>query len=177
LTRSRVCNLQCNDASSVLSYISTDGLSANSSWCRAPNGANDQILFRLFDNYFLSYRCRAPSLISPMNRVIQPEVKSQSYVSVGRKCYHLKGCMRSNQCNVEFDLGRKAKALLFGSTLFDERAGLLFTVKLLLGFPSAVTLRSKSLRTHGHILLSHLRLPQPGGPGPRIYTSPRKRVA
>jgi hypothetical protein len=33
----------------------------------------------------------------------------------------------------------------------------------------AVTLESKSHRTHGHILPSHLRLPQPGGPGPRIY--------
>jgi hypothetical protein len=33
----------------------------------------------------------------------------------------------------------------------------------------AVTLRSKFCRTHGHILLSHLRLPQPGGPGSRIY--------
>jgi hypothetical protein len=28
---------------------------------------------------------------------------------------------------------------------------------------------SKFRRTHGHILLSHLRLSQPGGPGPRIY--------
>jgi hypothetical protein len=27
----------------------------------------------------------------------------------------------------------------------------------------------ESHRTYGHILLSHLRLPQPGGPGPRIY--------
>jgi hypothetical protein len=26
-----------------------------------------------------------------------------------------------------------------------------------------------SRRTHDHILLSHLRLPQPGGPGPRIH--------
>jgi hypothetical protein len=33
----------------------------------------------------------------------------------------------------------------------------------------AVTLGSKPRRTHDHILLSHLRLPQPGGPGPRIY--------
>jgi hypothetical protein len=33
----------------------------------------------------------------------------------------------------------------------------------------AVSLGSKSRRTHGHILLSHLRLPKPGGPGPRIY--------
>jgi hypothetical protein len=33
----------------------------------------------------------------------------------------------------------------------------------------AVTLRSQSCRTHDHILLSHLTLPQPGGPGPCIY--------
>jgi hypothetical protein len=33
----------------------------------------------------------------------------------------------------------------------------------------SVTLGSKSRRTHGHTLVSHLRLPQPGGPGPRIY--------
>jgi hypothetical protein len=42
-------------------------------------------------------------------------------------------------------------------------------VRLLLGFARAVTLRSKSRRTDGHILLPHLRLPQPGGPVPRIY--------
>jgi hypothetical protein len=34
---------------------------------------------------------------------------------------------------------------------------------------SAATLGSKSRRTHDHILLSHLRLPHPGGPRPRIY--------
>jgi hypothetical protein len=42
-------------------------------------------------------------------------------------------------------------------------------VQLLLALARAVTLGSKSHRTHGHILLSHLRLLQPGGPGPRIY--------
>jgi hypothetical protein len=42
-------------------------------------------------------------------------------------------------------------------------------VQLLLGLVRAVTLGSKSRRTQGHILLSHLRLPQPGGPGSRIY--------
>jgi hypothetical protein len=42
-------------------------------------------------------------------------------------------------------------------------------VQLLLGLARAVTLGSKSRRTHDHILLSHLRLPQPGGPGSRIY--------
>jgi hypothetical protein len=33
----------------------------------------------------------------------------------------------------------------------------------------SVTLQSKSHRTHDHILLSHLRLPEPGGPSPCIY--------
>jgi hypothetical protein len=42
-------------------------------------------------------------------------------------------------------------------------------VQLLSGLARAVTLGSKSLRTHGHILLSHLRLPQLGRPGSRIY--------
>jgi hypothetical protein len=42
-------------------------------------------------------------------------------------------------------------------------------VQLLLGLARAVTLGPKSSRTHDHILLSHLRLPQPGGPGSRIY--------
>jgi hypothetical protein len=36
LTRGRICNLQCNHASSSSSYIATDGQSASSSWCRAP---------------------------------------------------------------------------------------------------------------------------------------------
>jgi hypothetical protein len=42
-------------------------------------------------------------------------------------------------------------------------------VQLLLGLARAVTLGWKSHRNHGHISLSHLRLPQPGGPSPRIY--------
>jgi hypothetical protein len=34
---------------------------------------------------------------------------------------------------------------------------------------SVITQLSESRRTRNHILLSHLRLPQPGGPGSRIY--------
>jgi hypothetical protein len=40
---------------------------------------------------------------------------------------------------------------------------------LLLGLARAVTLWSKSCRTHGCILLSHLRLSQRGGPDLRIH--------
>jgi hypothetical protein len=42
-------------------------------------------------------------------------------------------------------------------------------VHLLLGLARTSTLGSKSHRTHGHILLSHLGLPLPGGPGHRNY--------
>jgi hypothetical protein len=49
-------------------------------------------------------------------------------------------------------------------------------VQLLLGLARALTLGSKFRRTHVHILLSHLRLPQPGGPGP-VFISPWNRVA
>jgi hypothetical protein len=43
-------------------------------------------------------------------------------------------------------------------------------VQLLLSLASAITLGSKSRKTH-EILLSHLRLPQPEGSGSRIYFS------
>jgi hypothetical protein len=42
---------------------------------------------------------------------------------------------------------------------------------------SAISQWSESLRTRNHTLLSHLRLPQPRGPGPRVYIPPRNRVA
>jgi hypothetical protein len=42
-------------------------------------------------------------------------------------------------------------------------------VQLLLGLAKAVTPGSKSCRTRGYILLSRVRLPQPGGPGSCIY--------
>jgi hypothetical protein len=42
-------------------------------------------------------------------------------------------------------------------------------VQLFLVLSRTITLGAKSRRIHDHILLSHLRLPQPGGPGPHIY--------
>jgi hypothetical protein len=102
LKRGRVCNLQCNDASSISSYIATDGLSASSSWCRPPNGAHNQILISLFDSTSSS-QCRAPSPISPMNRAIQPKVKVTLVqdeicdVTIGRAAWEA--------CSATWDLG------------------------------------------------------------------------
>jgi hypothetical protein len=50
------------------------------------------------------------------------------------------------------------------------------TVQLLLDLARAVTLGLKSRRTHGHNLLSHLRLPSLEGQVP-VFVSPRNRVA
>jgi hypothetical protein len=50
--------------------------------------------------------------------------------------------------------------LFLWGALSDERKGLQFAVQSLNGL---------SRRTHNHTLLSHLRLPQPGGAGSRIY--------
>jgi hypothetical protein len=59
-----------------------------------------------------------------------------------------------------------------------EWTSLSFSIKLLLGLARTVTLGSKSLRTHGHILLSHLRPPLPNleGQAP-VFISPRNKVA
>jgi hypothetical protein len=52
----------------------------------------------------------------------------------------------------------KVAVLSLWGALSDERMGLQFAVQW-----------SESRRTRNHTLLSHLRLPQPGGPGSRIY--------
>jgi hypothetical protein len=49
--------------------------------------------------------------------------------------------------------------------------------QLLLGLARSVALGSKSRRIHDHILLSHLRLPQPGGPGRPYLFPPGNRMA
>jgi hypothetical protein len=58
---------------------------------------------------------------------------------------------------------------MMSGTLSDERMGLLFTSTIASGPCQSLTLGSRSHRTHDYILLSHLRLPQLGGPGPHIY--------
>jgi hypothetical protein len=57
--------------------------------------------------------------------------------------------------------------LLMWSALSDERA--VCSLHLLLSLAIAVILESESRGTHNHILLSHMRLSQPGGLVSRIY--------
>jgi hypothetical protein len=70
---------------------------------------------------------------------------------------------------------RQLRVCYFVAPSLTRRRVCNILVQLLLGLARAVTIGSKSRRTHGHILLSHLRLPQPGRPGPRIYI-PQEQV-
>jgi hypothetical protein len=65
---------------------------------------------------------------------------------------------------------RTVSGLLMCGALSDERMHLC-RLQLLLAFVSAVVLGSESRGTHDRIA-SDSRLPQPGGPGPRIYIPP-----
>jgi hypothetical protein len=113
LTRGRVCNLQCNAASSISSYIVPDGLSASSSWCRTHN----QILISLFSP------CRAPSPISPMNKVMSKSHYDRQ--SVGQSVM-VSGAHLGPATNFSFSLrfSFRRYCLLFYSALSDERTGL-----------------------------------------------------
>jgi hypothetical protein len=64
---------------------------------------------------------------------------------------------------------RQLRLCYFVAPSLTRGRGCNLLVQLLPGLTKAVTLGPKSRRTHGHILLSHLRLPKPGGPYPRIY--------
>jgi hypothetical protein len=63
--------------------------------------------------------------------------------------------------------------LMFGPSL-TRRWICSLLVQLFRGITKAVTLGSKCCRTHGHVLLSRLKIPQPGSPGPHIYILPEQ---
>jgi hypothetical protein len=92
LTRRRVCSLQCNDASSISTYIATGGLSASSSWCRDPNGAHNQILISFLWQLLSLLGVGLPHPYPPWTGWSSPKskskvkIKSRSHVSAGRNC-------------------------------------------------------------------------------------------
>jgi hypothetical protein len=66
---------------------------------------------------------------------------------------------------------RHLRVCYFVAPSLTRGRGCNLLVQLLLVLARAVTLGYKSRRTHNHILLSHLRLPQPGRPG-SLYLYP-----
>jgi hypothetical protein len=136
--------------SSSSSNIATDGQSTSSSWCRAPFRAHVQILI-----FFVW----------------------QLLLHVGRPLWQEHG-------SVTFSRARPITT--YYCLIWDSQRGpcpdfncLCLTITSSCWAPSLTRARVcnvQSRKTHNHILLSHLRFPQPGGPG-TVFICPRNRVA
>jgi hypothetical protein len=106
-------------------------------------------------------------------RVFYPttELSSQSYITTGGQSASLSWCQASISSpwpDFRF-VSEKLRVYWCGAPSLTRGWVRNLLVQLLLGLPRAVTLESKSRRIHDDILLSNLRLSQPGGLCPRIY--------
>jgi hypothetical protein len=122
LTSLNLLQLICNDASSIWSYIVTNGLSQTASWS----------LKLIYD-----WQSVGQSVLVSGSHLEPMTSFNLSLLRLRVSWYGAPSLTRGWVCNL--------------------------LVQLFLG------LGSKYRRTLGHILLSHLRLHQPGGPDPRIY--------
>jgi hypothetical protein len=95
--------------------------------------------------------------------------RSRSYFTTDSQSVGQSVCL-----GIEHPCGTCDQILLPVGMLLSEICGLLSIGRPLWredgsSIYSVITQWSESLRTRNHTLLSHLRLPQPGGPGSRIY--------
>jgi hypothetical protein len=192
------------------------GESASPPWCRAPFGADDQILVTyLIITFFLlhvgrplwredgfviysaiTYRSesrkthnhmllshlrpiqpgrRGPSMYTPQEQggpfksQSQSQSQSQRYFTTDGQSISMSWCRApfgtDDQILVTY-LIITFFLLHVGRPLWREDGFVIY---------SAITYRSESRRTHNHMLLSNLRIIQPGRPGPSMYT-PRNRA-
>jgi hypothetical protein len=109
---------------------------------------------RLF--HYCNSCCRSRSYFTTDQSVSKYVLVSITLVGLATRYYFLLECY----C-------QKFAVLYLWGALSDERMSPIYSV---------ITQWSESRRTGNHTLLSRLRLPQPGGPGSRIYI-PRNRVA
>jgi hypothetical protein len=100
-----------------------------------------------------------PSQVSTeLTKLPQVEVDDNLRPTVSRTvCFGPDFCFLSENC-----------VSLCGATSLTRGWVCNLLVQLLLGLARAVTFGSNHHRTLDHVLLSHMRLPQPGRPGPRI---------
>jgi hypothetical protein len=114
------------------------------------------------------YSFRAPSVTSTFDCPNKVEVEVTLRLTIGQSV------SQSVCLGIEHPCWTWDQILLFIGRLLSEIDGLLSVERPLWreegpAICSAITQWSESLRTRNHTLLSHLRLPQPGGPDSRIY--------
>jgi hypothetical protein len=169
------------------SHIATDGQSISKSWCRAPSGAIDQIFIILWQlrscfcwstsltrgrvclSYMLLALASVVFLGSETLRTREHIKKSQSHVTTDGHSANLSWCQEPIWgFRPDFYYCQTATGLLMWGALSDERTGLPFTIA------DGPRQRSQfwvwvSRDSWPYHFASDSRLPQPGGPGPRIY--------
>jgi hypothetical protein len=108
-----------------------------------------------------------------MQRVVEwTTCVSQNHITTGSHSASLSWCQTPpsgtrDQFFPSFFCINNCRFLDVGRPLWREDGSVIYSYSWFWAF-RAVTLGSGSRRTHDRILLSHLRLPQPGGPGPHI---------
>jgi hypothetical protein len=128
-------------------------LSTNRGFYWSQQHSNEGDLHRQLQDFWLPYHlCTGLREVEVTLRltVSQYVLVSSTLVGLATRYYFLWECY----C-------LKFAVLFLWGVFSNERTGLRFC--------SAITQWSESRRTRNHTLLSHLRLPQPGGPGSRIY--------
>jgi hypothetical protein len=112
-------------------------------------------------------------LCIPLSLLLLLRTKTQSYFTTDSQSASLSWCQATIRAREQFFFLlkiflRQSRVCYFVAPSLTR--GRVCNLLLLLGLASAVILWSESCGTQDQILLSpFLRLPQPGGPGPRIY--------
>jgi hypothetical protein len=96
------------------------------------------------------------------------DCQSQSYITTDSQLASLSLCQAPPGAQDQMYVTVRQLRVCWCGTPSHQR-GWVCRLQLLLALVGAVVLGSKSCGTHDHFLLSELRLPQPGGPGPHIY--------
>jgi hypothetical protein len=137
-------------------------------------------------NHTLMSHLRFPNLegqvsvfISPRNRetLLQPQALGSLYVVFYDSKGYGEGILNFPQpggserpnCPSKFEVTLRLTVRQSVCLGIEHPCGTCEMIKDGSAICSVITQWSESRRTREHTLLSHLRLPQPGGPGPRIY--------
>jgi hypothetical protein len=166
------------------SYITTHGQPANLSWCQTPIWERRPIFCRRRRGpIYYNYTARKLLFGLGYFKISQNQSQSegqqktaviQSVLSMSKSLYDWRSVSQSVSLGIKHPYRTCDQILLPAGMLLSEIYGLVSMGRPLWredgsAICSVITQWSESRRTRNHILLSHLRLPQPGGSVSRIY--------